>query len=130
MKEIIAVVRLNKIGATKNALAEAGFPAFTCRKVMGRGKKAIDLALVQTILESSEMPVSPIGEFISEASRLIPKRFFTLIVPDEKVAELVEVIMEVNSTGNPGDGKIFVIPIIQSYRVRDGQLQSGLESSY
>lgn len=130
MKEIMAIVRLNKVNATKNALADAGFPAFTCRKVMGRGKKAIDLALVKTIIDSEELPVSPIGEFISESSRLIPKRYFTLIVPDEKVDELVQVIMDVNSTNNPGDGKIFVIPMMESYRVRDGQLQDDLESSY
>lgn len=130
MKEIMAIVRLNKVNATKNALADAGFPAFTCRKIMGRGKKAIDLALVKTIIDSEELPVSPIGEFISESSRLIPKRYFTLMVPDDKVDELVQVIMEVNSTGNPGDGKIFVIPMMESYRVRDGQLQDDLESSY
>lgn len=130
MKEIMAIVRLNKVNATKNALAEAGFPAFTCRKVMGRGKKVLDLSLVQTILDSDEMPTSPIGEFISETSRLIPKRYFTLIVPDDKVKELVEVIMDVNSTGNPGDGKIFVLPVIESYRVRDGQVVDDLESSY
>lgn len=130
MKEIMAMVRLNKVNATKNALAEAGFPAFTCRKIMGRGKKSVDLALVETILSSDEMPASPIGEFISEASRLIPKRYFMLVVPDEEVNHLIDVIMEVNSTGNPGDGKIFVLPVIESYRVRDGEIQDDIESSY
>ena len=42
MKEVMCVIRLNKIGKTKKALAEAGFPSFTCRKVLGRGKKSID----------------------------------------------------------------------------------------
>ena len=40
MKEILAIIRLVKLSETKKALAEAGFPAFTCRKVLGRGKKS------------------------------------------------------------------------------------------
>ncbi|MDR3310926.1 MAG: P-II family nitrogen regulator, partial [Oscillospiraceae bacterium] len=30
MKEIMCFIRVNKVTATKNALAESGFPAFTC----------------------------------------------------------------------------------------------------
>ena len=51
MKEVMAIVRLNKVNDTKEALANAGFPEFTCRKVMGRGKKAIDPNLFQTIFD-------------------------------------------------------------------------------
>ncbi len=36
MKEIMAIIRQNKVNLTKEALAEAGIPAFTCRKVLGR----------------------------------------------------------------------------------------------
>ena len=130
MKEIMAIVRQNKVNATKNALADAGFPAFTCRKIMGRGKNPIDPNVVQTILAATEMPISPVGEYITEASRLIPKRCFVLVVTDEEVKRLVEVIMDVNSTENPGDGKIFVLPITESYRVRDGQSVNDIDSSY
>lgn len=128
MKEIMAIVRLNKVNATKEALAEAGFPAFTCRKVMGRGKKGIDPVLLSTILEEGALPLSPMGENLTESLRLIPKRVFTLIVPNEQISTIVKAIMEVNSTGNPGDGKIFVLPIGESYRVRDGALQVDSES--
>lgn len=128
MKEIMAIVRLNKVSETKDALAEAGFPAFTCLKVMGRGKKSIDPSLVTTILEAGELPVSPVGEYFTENSRLIPKRYFTLIVQDNDVSKAVDTIMEVNSTGNPGDGKIFILPIYESIRVRDGQLQADSEA--
>jgi nitrogen regulatory protein PII 2 len=128
MKEIMAIVRLNKVNATKEALASAGFPAFTCRKVMGRGKKFVDPSLVQTIMETGELPVSPVGEYLTEGSRLIPKRYFTIIVPDECVKKVVDTIIEVNSTGNFGDGKIFVLPIDEAYRVRNGELQTDTES--
>lgn len=128
MKEIMAIVRLNKVNVTKEALASAGFPAFTCRKVMGRGKKFVDPSLVQTIMETGELPVSPVGEYLTEGSRLIPKRYFTIIVPDECVKKVVDTIIEVNSTGNFGDGKIFVLPIDEAYRVRNGELQTDTES--
>lgn len=122
MKEIMAMVRLNKISETKDALAEAGYPAFTCRKVMGRGKKSIDPSLIHTILDVGELPVSPVGEYFTETQRLIPKRAFTLVVPDGEVNKIVETIMDVNSTGNPGDGKIFVMPISETFRIRDGKI--------
>lgn len=128
MKEIMAIVRLNKVSETKEALADVGFPAFTCRKVMGRGKKSIDPNLVKTILDEGELPVSPLGEYFTENTRLIPKRFFTLIVPDNDVLKVIDTIMEVNSTGNPGDGKIFVLPVYESIRVRNGELQTDSES--
>lgn len=128
MKEIMAVVRLNKVNATKEALAAAGFPAFTCRKVLGRGKKSLDPSLVQTIIESGELPLSPVGEYFTEGSRLIPKRVFTLMVPDDCIEKVVDIIIEANHTGHMGDGKIFVLPIEESYRIRNGELQTDTES--
>ena len=128
MKEVMAMVRLNKVTATKEALAEAGFPAFTCRKVMGRGKKSIDPTLIQIILEEGTLPVSAVGEYFTENARLIPKRYFTLIVQDGDVTKAVDTIIEVNSTGNPGDGKIFILPICESIRVRDGEAQKDSEA--
>jgi len=128
VKEIMAVVRLNKVNETKEALANAGFPAFTCRKIMGRGKKAYDAALIDSILAQGELPVSHYGEYITETSRLIPKRCFTLVVQDHDTEKVVETIIETNSTGNPGDGKIFVLPVKESIRIRDGALQLDSES--
>lgn len=128
MKEIMAIIRMNKISATKNALAEAGFPSFTCRKVMGRGKKSIDPAMIETVLELGELPVSPVGEYLTETARLIPKRYFTLFAQDEDVKKIIDIIMDVNSTGSPGDGKIFVIPIEEGYRIRNGEKQMDSES--
>ncbi len=122
MKEVMAIVRQNKVNVTKEALAEAGFPAFTCRKVLGRGKKLIDMTLLRTIVEAGEVPATAQGEYLSESSRLIPKRVFTVIVDDKDLEQVVNAIMEVNSTGNPGDGKIFVLPILENYRVRNGEM--------
>jgi nitrogen regulatory protein PII 2 len=120
MKEIMAFIRTNKVNATKAALAEAGFPSFSCRKCLGRGKKCIDPELLKLVLATGELPMDTHGEAITEAVRLIPKRFFIVIVPDDKVKEAVDVLINVNQTGHPGDGNFFVVPVMVSYRVRDG----------
>lgn len=121
MKEVMAIVRQNKVNRTKEVLAEAGFPAFTCRKVLGRGKKSVDLNLFYNVLDSGDIPVSPVGENMTESMRLIPKRVFTLIVNDTDVDKVISTIIEANSTGNPGDGKIFVLPLSEAYQVRSGE---------
>jgi nitrogen regulatory protein PII 2 len=113
-------IRPNKVNATKKSLAEHGFPAFTCRECLGRGKKSIDPELLNTVLATGELPLSPIGENITEATRLIAKRFFTLIVDDDQVEKAVHAIIKVNQTGNPGDGRIFVLPIMETFSVRTG----------
>ncbi|MGE4485145.1 MAG: P-II family nitrogen regulator [Oscillospiraceae bacterium] len=120
MKEIIAIIRPNKINATKRILMENHFPAFTCRPCLGRGKKSADTELVTALLATGSLPQDVIGEHFTEASRLIAKRFFTLVTTDEMADKVVQLIIEVNQTGKPGDGKVFVCPIMESYRVRDG----------
>ncbi len=47
MKEILAVIRMNKMNETKQALADAGCSSFTARKVMGRGKGKVDYLLLR-----------------------------------------------------------------------------------
>ncbi|MFV0466252.1 MAG: P-II family nitrogen regulator [Lachnospiraceae bacterium] len=120
MKEIMAIVRPSKVNQTKNALAEGGYPAFSCRPCLGRGKKSIDPELLQLVIATGELPMDATGENLTEAIRLIPKRVFVIIVEDDQVQDAVDVIIKANQTGRPGDGKIFVLPINESYRVRDG----------
>ncbi len=112
---------MNKVNDTKRALAEHGFPAFTCRKCLGRGKKSIDPELLNAVIATGEMPMSPVGENLTESARLIAKRFFTLVVDDKDVKKAVDVIIAANQTGNPGDGKIFVLPITETFSVRTGE---------
>jgi len=121
MREIMCFIRANKVNDTKKALAENGFPAFTCCKCLGRGKKSIDPDLLHAVLAAGELPLSPIGENLTEATRLIAKRFFTLIVESKDVEKAVETIIAANQTGNPGDGRIFVLPILEAYTIRSGE---------
>ncbi|MDR3203308.1 MAG: P-II family nitrogen regulator [Deltaproteobacteria bacterium] len=121
MKDVIAIVRTGKVGQTKNALAAAGFPGFTCAPCLGRGKKLIDPGVLKLIMESGELPLTAAGESMTEATRLIPKRLFHIVVDDHRLQDCVDVLVAVNSTGHPGDGKIFVTPVLESYSVRLGQ---------
>ena len=120
MKEIMAFIRPNKVNETKKALAEGGFPAFSCRKCLGRGKKSINPELLKLVMATGELPMDKNGENLTEAIRLIPKRLFIVVVDDDKVKDAVDILIETNKTGHPGDGKIFVVPVVESYRVRDG----------
>jgi nitrogen regulatory protein PII 2 len=114
VKEITAIIRMNKVQKTKDILLECGFPSFTVRRVMGRGK--------QRGLCFEFNPPLPEPEKEAETCiRFIPKRMFTIVVDDENVNEVVQKIIEVNQTGNPGDGKIFVSTISEAYRIRTGE---------
>ncbi len=121
MKEIMAIIRTDKVNITKEALGNAGFPAFCCRPCLGRGKKSLDAAVLNYIMETGELPVSKVGEAFTETARLIPKRILTLVIEDEQVDMAVKTIFKANQTGNPGDGKVFVLPVEETYKVRTGE---------
>jgi len=121
MKEIMAVIRMNRINKTKEALSLAGFPSVTCRKVLGRGRKKVDYELIGKLLDGAEIESPQVAEAISEGHRLLPKRLLMMVVQDDEVDAAVKIIIEVNRTNNAGDGKIFVIPVAQAYRVRTGE---------
>jgi nitrogen regulatory protein PII 2 len=116
MKEIMAIVRMNAINKTKRALADAGISSMTARDALGRGKGLVDLQLLEGAEKGYEEAISQLGS----SQRLIPKRILFIIVPDKLVSRTVKTIIKVNRTGKPGDGKIFVNPIIDSISVRTG----------
>ena len=53
--------------------------------------------------------------------RYIPKRMLTMVVPDDRVGQVIETIMETNRTGMIGDGRIFVCPVKEVIRIRTGE---------
>ncbi len=118
MKEVIAIIRMDMISKTKEALLKADFPALTCMKVLGRGKKKVDFSLIENIIMGSEFSSPSVAEAVSEGHRLVPKRFISIVVTDEEVQKVVDVIIEVNQKGHPGDGKIFVLPVTDAVRIR------------
>jgi nitrogen regulatory protein PII 2 len=120
MKEVLAIIRMNQIGRTKQALVEAGFPGFNAAKVTGRGRQAIEVEAVDALNRHPE-DASEVLPLLGRIPRLIPKRLISLVVPDEQVDRVVSTLVRTNQTRNPGDGKIFVLPITESVRVRTGE---------
>lgn len=118
MKEITAIIRMDKMNRTKEALAAAGFSYFTASKVIGRGKGHVDFRVLMGAAEGREEAIAQLGS----KPRMIPKRMLNIIVPDERVPALVETLIGANKTGKPGDGKIFVLPCVDAIRVRTGEV--------
>lgn len=121
MKEVLAVIRMEMINKTKEALLQEGFSSLNCRKVLGRGKKKVDFSVIESIVNGIEL-TSPIeAQALSEVHRLVPKRLLSLIVKDDEVKKVIDTITEVNSKGKAGDGKIFVLPVGDVIRIRTGE---------
>lgn len=120
MKEIIAIIRMQKVAETKKALVDEGFNSLTATKVMGRGKMLKDLSeLGET--ELKEEINYQVLESLLKGGRLIPKRLLSIVVKDEEVEKVVETIIAQNKQGKSGDGKIFVLPLGDAMTVRTGQ---------
>jgi len=131
MKEIIAVIRMNKTGATKKALVEAGVAGFTAFKVEGRGKLVTNPSLIlerktELLQMAGDDQTGESEKLITDfliGTKLFPRRLFTIIAQDEEVTKIVEAIILANKTcNNVGDGKIFVLPILDAVRVRTGEV--------
>ena len=81
MKEVMAIIRMNKMNQTKQALADAGVASFTARKVMGRGKGKVDYLLMKGAEAGCEEAIVQLGP----GPKLIPKRLLNVVVPDDLV---------------------------------------------
>jgi nitrogen regulatory protein PII 2 len=106
------------VNATKQALIEAGIPAFTVRKVLGRGKGSVDFRVLHGAEEGRSEAVARLKD---DGPMLVPKRMMSIVAPDETVPKVVETIIGANKTGRAGDGKIFILPITEVVRIRTGE---------
>ena len=118
MQEIMAIIRMNKMNATKRALSDMGIASMTARKVMGRGVGKVDYQILKGAEEGCEEAINHLGP----GPKLIPKRLLIVVAPDDRVAAAVKTIIDINQTGNPGDGKIFVLPVLDAVRIRTGEM--------
>ena len=118
MKMIWAIIRIDKMNKTKRALTQAGITSMTATgKVFGRGKGMWDAKVMEGVKEDIPEAMAHLGK----EPRLRPQRVVTVVVPDDKVSTVVDTIIEVNQTPAAGDGKIFVLPITESIKVRTGE---------
>ncbi|OPX90244.1 MAG: Nitrogen regulatory protein P-II [Pelotomaculum sp. PtaB.Bin104] len=119
MKEIIAIIRMNKVNETKKALAEIGICGLHAMKVMGRGKMQVNFSVLDSLGAQEEIG-GILADGLAKGSRLIPKRLLTIFTRDGEVDKVVDTIIQVNKAGNKGDGKIFVVPALDAATVRTG----------
>ena len=106
MKLIKAIVRPNKVDDVKEAMGRVGLAGMTVTEVRGHGKQKGHT----TIYRGKEYDVS-----------LLPKMEIEAVVPDHLVDDAVAAIITAARTGEIGDGRVFVIPVEQSYRIRTGE---------
>ena len=117
MKEILAFIRMNMMNKTKKELSDAGISSFTAREVLGRGTGLVDFKTLKGAELGYEEAILQLGG----GQRLIPKRMISIVVPDKLVQKTVNVIIDANRTGKSGDGKIFVVPVTDTIRIRTGE---------
>jgi nitrogen regulatory protein PII 2 len=117
VKEVMAIIRMNRINQTKKSLTEAGISSMHARECLGRGKGLVSIELLKGAEQGYEEAISLLGN----SQRLIPKRMISIIVPDKLVHKTVATIISVNRTGKSGDGKIFVLPVFDTVRIRTGE---------
>lgn len=116
MKELIITIRPNKYYEVKDALLEAGFTSMSVRDVTGRGAQSVSLTAVTGMSGSTEETYE---------HPMLAKKMIEMIVRDEDCVRVEELIMKHARTGQPGDGKIFVLPVEEVTRIRTGE--TGIE---
>ena len=116
MKEIIAIIRPKKVGATKDALEQAGFPGITATPVLGRGRQRGIAAELNFSIDPQLLSKGKTG-----GMKYVPKRYINIVVSDRDVNLVIQTIIKVNQTAQIGDGKIFVLPIDNAIRIRTSE---------
>jgi nitrogen regulatory protein P-II 1 len=107
MQKIEAIIRPEKLDDVKDALADAGFTGMNIVHVTGRG------------VQKGIVHMGRGGE--TYTVDMLPKVKIEVVVKDDACDRVVKIICDAARTGNIGDGKIFLIPISDSIRVRTGE---------
>ena len=106
MKLIKSIVRPNKVDEVKDALTRIGISGMTVTEVRGHGKQKGHTA----IYRGKEYNVS-----------LLPKMQIEVVLADSAVDDAIKAIVESARTGEIGDGRVFVLPVGQTYKIRTGE---------
>ena len=118
MKTVMAIIRIDKMNETKKALIDAEIDSFMATgRVFGRGKGQYDAQVLEGVKDGTPEAIALMGP----EPRLRPQRLLTIIVNDNFVKPCVDAIIKANRTDTPGDGKIFILPLEDAYRVRTGE---------
>ena len=106
MKKIEAIIKPFKLDEVREALTEIGIDGMTVTEVNGYGRQKGQIELYQG------------AEYVVDS---LPKIKLEVVVLDERLKETVDTIIKAARTGKIGDGKIFILPVEQSIRIRTGE---------
>lgn len=107
MKLVTAIIKPFKLDEVREALADNGVSGLTVTEVKGFGRQKGHTELYRG------------AEYVVD---FLPKIKVEVVIPDERVDEIIEAIERAARTGKIGDGKIFVTPVDKALRIRTGEL--------
>ncbi|SDY86237.1 nitrogen regulatory protein P-II family [Lysobacter sp. yr284] len=107
MKLIIAIIRPFKLDEVREALTEVGVSGITVTEVKGFGRQKGHTELYRG------------AEYVVD---FLPKLKIECAVPDAQLDAALEAIQNAARTGKVGDGKIIVVPVENTVRIRTGEL--------
>ncbi|MGB7789414.1 P-II family nitrogen regulator [Methanoregula sp.] len=106
MKMVKTILKPERFEFVKKALEDKGFISMTITEVRGRGEqKGISLEY-----RGGKMTVD-----------MLPKIQLEIVIKEKDVDAVIATISESARTGKIGDGKIFIIPVERSIRIRTGE---------
>lgn len=106
MKLVIAVIKPFKLDTVRQALTEIGIEGMTVSEVKGFGRQKGQ----KEIYRGAEYEVT-----------FVPKVKLEIALEDGQVDQVIEAVRDAAQTGQIGDGKIFVVDLEQSMRIRTGE---------
>ena len=109
MKFVKCIIRQEKLTEVMQQLSNL-VPGMTVSEVRGHGRQGGH----QTIYRGVEYNVT-----------LLPKVMIEISIDDNKVDDVVRIVSQTARTGEIGDGRIFVVPIEETYHVRTGFMDLG-----
>jgi nitrogen regulatory protein PII len=109
MKLIKSIVRPHKVDDVREALERLNIAGMTVTDVRGHGRQKGHTA----VYRGKEYSVT-----------LLPKVEIEVVVPDAVAEDVIEAIMAAARTGEIGDGRVFVLPVEQSYNIRTGEREA------
>jgi len=109
MKLVVAVIKPFKLDDVKIALQEFGIHGITITEVQGFGR------------QRGHTEVYRGAEYTID---FVPKTKLEILVEDAQATEVVEQIIEAARTGKIGDGKVWIEPVENVFRIRTGEAGS------
>lgn len=106
MQKITAIIRVEKFDDVRAALERKGYPGISLTQIEGHGRQK---GLTQQFRGR---------EYTIE---MLPKFKLEIVVKDSDLKTIVNAIIEAAKTGETGDGKIFISPVSEVYRIRTGE---------